>query len=150
MESLPDYFYVKANEKLKQHSELRFEWSHEDSKKILKIFKNSDDGFDIKIECETYGLYPSVDGWHGAPWDSNVMEFEDMCQDCLGFIRSLLCTDSKLIVSYSNDKPYKWVLCYPFEDDTYEDETGLFFFNYFGRKSKMDFQNHSLPPRNLK
>ena len=60
------------------------------------------------------------------------MSFAEISEDCLGFVRSLLCSDSSLQVFYSNERPYRWVLSYPFEGRRVSDRTGLLVFNYLG------------------
>ncbi|MCB0408113.1 MAG: hypothetical protein KDD34_07920 [Bdellovibrionales bacterium] len=149
MDSLPEIFFRKASDILKQYPELSFEWNESSEKKTLKILKNENSGFDIEVECETYGLYPSADGWHGAAWDSTTPNttFEELSEDCLGFVRSLLCSDSKLTVLFSNGKPYKWILSYPIDGSIVDDETGLILFNFFGKRTRVEFQNKVLPSR---
>lgn len=153
MNLLPEVFFNRANGILQQSPEVKFQWIRNTAEqKTLKILKNNNKGFDIEIQCETYGLYPIVDGWHGASWDSITpgMTIEEISDDCLGFVRSLLCADSKLTVWYSNNKPYKWVLSYPINGSILNEETGSFFFNYFGRRSRIEFQNSILPVREQK
>ncbi len=148
--SLPDTFFEMAQGIMARHSALEHEWTSEPSgKRTLKIPAAGPTGFDVVIEAETYGLYPYAGEWHGAPWDSNMprMSFAEICEDCLGFVRSLLCTDSSLQVSFSNECPYRWVLSYPVEGRQVSDRTELLVFNYFGRRSVRTFQNEQLPRR---
>jgi hypothetical protein len=46
------------------------EWTSEPNKpkETLTIHKLDENGFDVRLECESYGLYPFAGGWHGAPW----------------------------------------------------------------------------------
>jgi len=115
----------------------------------LRIPKADDGGFDVTIDCQTYGLYPFAGDWHGAPWDVNTpkMSLDDICRDCLGFVRSLLCADSRLTVSYSNGRPFRWVLTYPVGGRSVNDRVGLLLFNYFGLRTTRGFQNHHLRRR---
>jgi hypothetical protein len=148
--SLPDTFFRMAKAVLDGNPQISHQWSSgHRGKRTLSIPKADDRGFDVTIECETYGLYPFADGWHGAPWDINTpkMSVEEICQDCLGFVRSLLCADAKLTVHYSNNRPFRWVLTYPFGGRPVSDRAGLFLFNYFGRRTTGEFQNHHLPRR---
>ena|SRR5688572_12189461 len=148
--SLPDTFFEMAQQVIARHPTLQHEWTSEASgKRTLKVSAASPTGFDVTIEAETYGLYPYAGEWHGAPWDSSMprMSFAEICEDCLAFVRSLLCSDSSLQVFYSNERPYRWVLSYPFEGQRVSDRTGLLVFNYFGRRSVRTFQNEQLPPR---
>jgi hypothetical protein len=148
--SLPDTFFEMAQGILSRHPTVAHEWTlHTSGKRTLRLPAVSSNGFDVVIQAETYGLYPYAGDWHGAPWDSNMpkMSFAEICEDCLGFVRSLLCSDSSLQVFYSNERPYRWVLSYPLDGGQFSDRTGLLVFNYFGRRTKRTFQNQQLPPR---
>ena len=148
--SLPDTFFEMAQRIIASYPALAHEWTSESScKRTLRFPAASPTGFDVVIEAETYGLYPYAGDWHGAPWDYNMprMSLAEISEDCLGFVRSLLSSDSSLQVSYANDRPYRWVLSYPFEGRRVSDRNGLLVFNYFGRRSVRTFQNQQLPPR---
>jgi hypothetical protein len=148
--SLPDTFFEAAQRVISSHPTLAHEWTSEPSgKRTLKFPASIPSGFDVVIQAETYGLYPYAGDWHGAPWDANTpkMSLAEICEDCLGFVRSLLCADSLLKVCYSNERPYRWVLSYLFGGRQVHDRTGLIVFNYFGRRSTRTFQNEYLPPR---
>ena len=151
MEHLPTIFEKYAKETLASSPEIEAKWEIRDSgdKKILTIKKQHSLGFDVVVECETYGLYPYAGEWHGPAWElgSSDETFLDLCEQFMGFIRSLLCEDSKLEVRYAGSKPYKWILTYPTEEGAEFLETGLFFYNYFGNKSSKVFQNRHLSRR---
>jgi len=149
--SLPDIFCQLATERLAAHPSLVHRWSGPDSKgkRVLSVPKAEDSGFDVRIECEAYGLYPYADGWHGAPWDANAPNttLEAICNDCLGFLRSVVSPEAILTVMYAGAKPYKWILSYPWGEARTHDETGLLLFNYFARRQTRTLQNHHLPAR---
>jgi hypothetical protein len=148
--SLPDTFFEMAQRVIAGYPALAHQWISEPSgKRTLKFPAASATGFDVAIEAEAYGLYPYAGDWHGAPWDYDTprMTFAEIAEDCLGFVRSLLCSDSSLQVFYSNGRPYRWVLTYPLEGRRVSDRTGLLVFNYFGRRNVRTFQNQQLPPR---
>ena len=152
MTSLPDTFFRMASAKLSDYPSIKTRWSgpERDGKRILLIPKADDRGFDVTIECETYGLYPFANGWHGAPWDAphdSKTTAEEICEDCLGFLRSVLCPDATLTVWYTAGKPYKWILSYPWGDTRLNDETGSLFYNYLGRRESRMFHNRHLPSR---
>jgi len=152
MTSLSDTFFRVASARLAEYPNLKHQWTGpgKDGKRVLRIPKADDYGFDVAIECESYGLYPFADGWHGAPWDAphNAKTTNDeVCEDCLGFVRSVLCPDATLTVWYTSGKPYKWILNYPWTNKRANDETGSLFFNYFGRREKRMFQNRHLSSR---
>ena len=134
-----------------QYPNLAHHWSGPESsgKRVLHLPKQDTSGFDIRIECEPYGLYPYAGDWHGATWDANAPNttIEEQCEQCLGFVRSLLCPDSKLSVTFAGTKPIKWVLTYPIESQIQNEETGLLLFNYFVRRHTVVYQNHHLPSR---
>lgn len=151
MESLPDTFFRMATARLGEHPSPALHWSGPDQnrKRILDIPKAREDGFDVRIECETYGLYPYAGRWHGAPWDAPHdadTTNEGLCEDCLGFVRSVLCPDSTLTVFFASGDPYKWILTYPWNGTRMNEETGSLFFNYFGRRERRVFRNQHLPP----
>jgi hypothetical protein len=148
--ALPDTFYKLASSRLAELPGLPHEWvSGPDGKRSLRIPKLDESGFDITIECESNGLHPFAEGWHGAPWEANTpdMSIEEVAEDCLGFVRTLLCPDATLTVHYSGGRPYRWILRYPTLGAPVKDETGLLFFNYFGRRETREFRNTHLPPR---
>ena len=150
--TLPDTFFRMALARLEEYPHLKHRWSgpEKGGRRILQIPKADEDGFDVTIECETYGLYPFADGWHGAPWDAprnSKTTNEEVCEDCLGFVRSVLCPDATLTVWYTSGKAYRWILSYPWGNTRSNDETGSLFFNYFGHRERRVFQNRHLPPR---
>ena len=151
VEHLPTIFENYVTEILANLPELEIEWEtlNGGDKKRLKIKKSDPSGFDVIAECETYGLYPFAGEWHGPAWElwPGNETLLDLCEQFMGFIRSLLCSDSKLEVKYAGGSPYKWVLTYPTEEGTEFQEIGLFFYNYFGRRTSKVFQNHHLPSR---
>ncbi len=152
MTSLPETFFRMASTRLSEYPDLHHQWSgpERDGKRVLRIPKIDDSGFDVTIECETYGLYPFADGWHGAPWDAphdSKTTNEAVCEDCFGFLRSILCPDASLTIWYTSGKPYKWILSYLWNDTWINHKTPSLFFNYFGRREKRVFQNRHLPRR---
>lgn len=151
MEHLPTIFEKYAKEVLAESAGIESVWEIRDGgdKRILTIKKENTSGFDVVVECETYGLYPFAGGWHGPAWElfSRDETFLDLSAQFMGFIRSLLCEDSKLEVRYTGEKPYKWILTYPLEEGTEFVETGLIFYNYLGKRSSKVFQNKQLSRR---
>jgi hypothetical protein len=148
--TFPETFFGMASTALAAHPDLKHEWSNGAmASRTLKIPKSDAEGFDVTIVCHSYGLYPYADDWHGAPWDVTTPQtsLNEMCRDCLGFVRSLLCEDSSLTVSYTNGRPYRWVLRYPMGGKAIDDRMGLLLFNPFGRRSIRVFRNKHLPVR---
>jgi len=150
LEHLPTSFEDFAKKKLATSPHISCHWEtlNNGDKRRLVIMRQNEGGFDIVIECETYGLYPFAGEWHGSPWEWFQEEsLEEFFEQFMGFIRTLLSKDAMLEVKYSNKKPYKWFLTYETEQDQEKRETGLFLYNYFGSRSAQVFQNDQLPQR---
>ena len=149
--SLSEAFFKVAGARLGEYPQLRHAWEgpEKSGRRVLSIPKQDTGGFDVRIECESYGLYPVADGWHGAPWDNNpsVGTPEKIAEQCFGFLRTVLSPDAVLNVHFSAGKPYKWILSYPTGQLPVNDETGLLLFNYFGRREVREYRNRHLPSR---
>lgn len=116
------------------------ELSSFEDRDVFVIPKQGSDGFKIQLECMDYGVYPTADGWHGGCWDVTVWTPKELGESINEFVLSIL-QDAVLAVSYSNEKPYKWVLHHVFEGQRVKDETGLIFYNWLGRRSTKEFSN---------
>ena len=68
------------------------------------------------------------------------MTIDEVADGCVGFLRTLLSPDASLIVRYSAGRPYRWILRYPTHGSPVNDETGLLFFNYFGRRETREYR----------
>ena len=149
--ALPEAFFILAEARLRQHAALAHRWTqrHDRTKRTLEIPAEDRTGFGILVDCEIYGLYVYCDGWHGAPFEVGgpTKTPEAAAENCLGFVRTLLSEDSTLEVHYAAGKPHRWVLSYATDSGTEREETGLFFYNYFGRRSVRTLQNRRLPAR---
>lgn len=139
-------FKQVATEILKNCPQDKYEWISEPDKpkETLKICKLDDNGFDIRLECESYGLYPFAEGWSGSPWDVTMSPIEEFKKEVNSFIRSILSSKSQLCVKYTNGKPYKWNLKYSLNDKNHNEEVGLTLYNYFGDKNERCFSNTHL------
>ena len=128
--------------------DIKYEWMSDpdEQKETVIIHKESDTGFNIKLECFTYGIYPSVDDWDGAAWDVTCWELQDLQKEFGSFLRYLLSPDSELIVTYANDKPFKWNLRYPYYGKITDDMRKTIVFNWFGERKEIKFQNKYFPP----
>jgi hypothetical protein len=107
---------------------------------LLVIPKQRPDGFEVRLECYDYGVYPSAGGWHGGCWDVTIWEPEELARSLREFISSVL-TDAVLLVHESNGKPYKWVLEHQYEGERVCSKTGFLFFNWFGRRAQRRYSN---------
>jgi hypothetical protein len=119
-------------------SQARHEWQGSGA---VKIFASSAHGYDVRLVCESYGVYPYAGDWHGAPWDAAAWPPARLKQSVQEFLLSVLSPSGELTVHRSNSRPYKWVLHYSFEGQWTFEETGLMFFNWFGRRSTETLRN---------
>ncbi len=143
-------FSEVAEKFLADHPSLQFAWKDESEKlrRTLTIFKRAESEFDVGVCCETYGLYPLAGDWHGAPWDISTPKTTPsiLARDCIGWVHFALTPAARLRVKTSNGLPYKWLFEYQEASNWKIDfETDLIFFNYFGKRGEMLFQNHHLP-----
>lgn len=149
--SLPDAFFSLASSRLLDQPQVSHRWSVSEpgGKRVLDIPPTCESGFSVRVECESYGLYVYADGWHGAPFECGPVTGtpEATAENCLGFVRTLLCADCTLEVFYAGSKPHRWVLTYATDSGIEREETGLIIYNYFGVKSKRVLQNRQLTPR---
>lgn len=107
---------------------------------LVIVPKQNANGFEVCLQCFDYGVYPSADGWHGGPWDVTVWKPIELSTSIAEFIASVT-SDAVLHVHYSNEKPFKWVLHHQFEGKRIFDETGMIFFNWFGKRTQKTFCN---------
>lgn len=115
-------------------------WTRGDDLDVVVFPKQCPDGFEVRLECFDYGVYPLAEGWHSGAWDVTVWKPEELKRSLREFINSVV-VDAVLHVHESNGKPYKWVLEYQFEGKRISDETDLFFFNWFGRRTRKKYFN---------
>jgi len=135
-------FRTAATAVLSENPVIRAEWLS--NPVSLKVHASSDSGFEVRLVCESYGLYPYAGEWHGAPWDAAVWKPTALSRAVTEFLKAVLSRDSALQVRYANGKPFKWVLHHRFEGKRVSDETGLLYYNWFGRRTTRTFQNEWL------
>lgn len=154
--TLPEAFEHHARAILADHPALNARWKtiSKGVGRELLIPKRDSTGFDVRVEAELDGLYPFAGAWHGAAWELSPSDTRatdtrtaELCVEFLGFIRTLLCEESSLRVHYAGRWPFKWELFYETEDGRQSETCGLLLFNYFGRRSVQEFENHHLPRR---
>jgi hypothetical protein len=138
MSDFTETFRTAAQSFLDACPRIQYEWH---SPLTLKIPASSPSGFDVKLVCESYGLYPYAGEWHGAPWDATIWRSDKLAVTVREFLQSVLSPAGGLRVRYSNGRPYKWTLQYSFEGSTVSEETGRVFFNWLGRRSEKVFRN---------
>jgi hypothetical protein len=148
MPQLLQAFRALAESRLTESS-VSHDWRTFGSKDVLVLPAAADSGFEIRVECESYGLYVYADGWHGAPFEVGPLTRtpEDTAANCLGFVRTLLSRDSALRVTYAGSKPVRWQLSYATDTGTQREETGLLLFNYLAPRTHRTLVNNQLPAR---
>ena len=112
------------------------------------LFRSDEHGFDVIVVCETYGLYLRTLDCDWACFDITTPKstIESLCEACLGMVRELLCSDTRLRVLTASGKAFRWQLeCRNRSQWIIRETKGLIFFNYFGMRSEYFLQNHHLP-----
>ncbi len=151
---ITEIFHETARPILARHPELSHQWIRDEKRPRyeLVIRKQNEQGFDVGLICEPYGLYPWAGQWRGSLWDAitpdTSLHHQQVCENCLGFLRTLLSPDSRLRILSKAGKPYRWILELT-DGQTWkaQEETGLFFYPYFAKAAEMILQNHHLPSR---
>jgi hypothetical protein len=114
---------------------------------ILDIPPCSDAGFNITIQVFPSEIVVSMQGAH----EHFRLEDgpEDLVRSVLGLVRDLLSPAMRVREQCAGGWPFRWHVEMLQNDGTWHTETttGLFFWNYFGRRSERIYQNHVLPSR---
>jgi len=141
-------FVRRAKEALERHPQVKHEWSidADEDHCILDIPEQSDSGFPITVEVWPDEIMVMAGGAHtnanpeGKP--------DELAAHVLGFVRDLLSPAMRIRERLAGGKPYKWAIELQ-QDGKWETEewVGLFFYNYFGKKTEKIYQNEILPAR---
>jgi hypothetical protein len=152
--SLPQIFLEVVKPILTRHSELSHALSlnEKHSRVELIIHKQDDQGFDVGVHCEPHGLYPWAGNWRGASWDATTPHAEgnlrQSCENCMGFIRTLLSPDARLRVKSKGGQPCQWTVeLFDGRDWHPVEESSLVIYNYFGTLTEQLFQNRHFRSR---
>ena len=118
----------------------------------LIIHQQEDQGFDVGVVCETHGIYPWAGNWHGASWDATTPyaegNLQQTCENCLGFVRTLLSPDARLRVQSKAGQPCHWIIeLFDGENWHTQEESSLVIYNYFGKLTETTHQNRHFPSR---
>lgn len=110
----------------------------------VKIIPKEISWFDIEINITLKEIIIYLDGWH-ENFRFNESSYKETSFYLNKFIIFVLSESCKLEIYESNKKPFKWILC-GFEQNRWKTYslTGLLFYNYFGRRSKVEKQSHML------
>lgn len=114
----------------------------------LSIVTDDESGFSIFVELNHNEAIIHCECAHQHihwPEEENA---RDYAKRIYGIIYDYLTTKTRLREVYSGKNPYKYVIEQNVNGEwEREEEMGLLFFNYFGRRSKKFYQNDILPPR---
>lgn len=102
----------------------------------------SEFGVEVLVGEDLYTVY--CDGWHEEfGWHDDNREDVHILLEKL---TTLLDGRTKLRVKYAGRMPYRWELLHNYEDDKWESLgiTGLFFYNYLGRRREVEKRNDKL------
>ena len=106
-----------------------------------------DAGFNINVQVFPSEIVVSMQGAHEHfPLEHGP---EDLVRSVLGLVRDLLSPAMRVREQCAGGEPFRWHVEMLQDDGTWQVETttGLFFWNYFGKRSERIYQNHVLPDR---
>ncbi|MGE3517185.1 MAG: hypothetical protein AB7H53_18785 [Hyphomicrobium sp.] len=128
-----------------QHA-LRSQWTSERERCELFVPKAASNGFDIRFAVETEAVTVNWGNWHSRfePTEGNDVLVEYL----FGLLRDMVSCDMRVRELWAGGTPYRGYLetCQG-EDWLIEQEMGLIFWNYFGRRTVKIFTNAILPGR---
>lgn len=118
----------------------------------LTFHKQNDEGFDVGVQCEPHGIFPWADKWRGASWDATTPHAEgnlrQTCENCLGFVRTLLSSDARLRVKSKGGTPCQWTVeLFDGKDWHGQGDSSLVIYNFFGAVTERTFQNQHFRSR---
>lgn len=137
----------QAEEVLAAHPGLQHEWVDQGAIVTLKFSPVDRTGFEVAVQAGAGYLHVLMGRNHDS-FDVGECGADEAVSCALALVRDLLSPDMRLREIRSSGAPYKWfVEARASEGWRCESETGLLFFNYFGRRSEHIFQNRQLPGR---
>jgi len=145
---LCNQFVKTIKEILATYPEVKHTWSIDDDEDhcILDIPKQKNDGFDITVEVFPKEIIIIAAGAH-IHFDLKE-SYEKLVQSSFGLVRDLLSPNMRIREMLSANRPYKWYIETLHSTKwTVEESNGLFFWNYFGKKSEKIYQNLILKGR---
>jgi hypothetical protein len=140
-------FIEYVSDCLEKMPNLHYEWRNNNTEVVLN--KNHDEGFDVIIGHQKDILYLNTDrGFHGH--FEAYEDFSIMIVHVMGLARDLLRKNLRIREISTNAKPGKWIL-ERYQNGAWKMESlsGLFLWNYFGKKTERSFVNDVLPAREL-
>ena len=106
-----------------------------------------DSGFDVEVCVGAREIVVHALGAH-EHFELQGSTPSEVCASVLGLVRDLLSPDMRIREMRSRGRAFRWfVESRNGPEWLVETETGLLFFNYFGRRSERVYQNRQLPGR---
>lgn len=146
MTTYPSELHEQFEQAIVAHPELSYRWEGD----MLVFPSTSPTGFGIQIiAADDPGSIDAVQVYT----DTGIHQFFDgspheAVEDALGLVRDLLSPDMRIRECCANGKPYRWILERRAADGWHRESImGLFFWNWFGRRSERVYQNTQLPGR---
>lgn len=145
---LCNQFIKTTKEILTTYPEIKHEWSIDEDEDhcILDIPKQKNNGFDITIEVSAKEIAITAASAH-THFDLEK-SYEKTIQSSLSLVRDLLSPGMRIRELVSSGHPYKWYI-EALHDEKWviEEENGLLFWNYFGKRTEKIYQDEVLKMR---
>jgi hypothetical protein len=137
----------QATAVLSEHPQLRHTWTDQGAVVTLSFPPADASGFEVGLQVGDGYAYVLAGPSHHS-FDLMGDSPESDIATALGLVRDLLSPMMRVRELRSGGKPYRWFL----EANVNgrwepEAEHGMFFFNYFGKRTEHFLQNKQLPPR---
>ena len=133
---------------LSEYPEVRHTWSidADEDHCILDIPEQSEDGFPITVHVWPNEVTVTAGGAHTNATPQGKPQ--ELVARTLGYVQDLMSPRMRVRERLAGGRAYKWAieLCMDGKWET-EEWVGLFFYNYFGRRSERTYQNRVLPSR---
>jgi hypothetical protein len=142
--------FRRAEEVLEDHPGLGHVESDDEQESVTLTFpRQTEGGFDVIVEATPKEIILFANGAHvqfDRPYDEENPETQ--VEKALGLARDLLSPAMRIRERCAGGKPYRWYIEYlDYMQWHAEHETGLLFWNYFGRRSEHIYRNYTLPNR---
>ena len=140
----------RAEEILEDHPGLGHVESDDEQESVTLTFpRQTEGGFDVIVEATPEEIILFAHGAHvqfDRPYDEENPETQ--VEEALRLARDLLSPAMRIRERCAVGKPYRWYIEYLDDMQSHaEHETGLLFWNYFGRRSEHIYRNYTLPNR---
>jgi hypothetical protein len=127
--------------------ELQHAWVDRGAIVTLRFPPIDSTGFEVAIQVGDGYIYVLMGNNHHS-FSPTRESVDESMGAALGLARDLLSPDMRLRELRAGGMPYKWLVEARSGDGwQLEAETGLLFYNYFGRRTEHLFQNRQLPGR---